>query len=177
MKTFIREILITLILAVGIFFILESTLETSIVVGSSMEPSFHDNQRLLVSQVVYRFHEPERGDVIILQPSNNPDAFPLIKRIIGLPGESVEIKQGKVYVHRNGETLPLDESYIKEPPDYTFKGDIIPEGEYFVLGDNRNNSNDSHNGWTVPRENIIGKTWLSIWPPSEWGVVPDYSLP
>ncbi|MFC1992447.1 signal peptidase I [Chloroflexota bacterium] len=177
MKTFIREILVTLVLAVGIFFILESTLETSIVVGSSMEPSFQGSQRLLISQVSYRFHEPERGDVIILRPSDNPNAIPLIKRIIGLPGESVEINQGKVYIHRGGVAFALDEPYIKEEPDYTFKSDVIPEGEYFVLGDNRNNSNDSHNGWTVPRENIIGKTWLSIWPPGEWGAVPDYPLP
>ena len=79
---------------------------------------------------------------------------------------------GAVYV--NGSQL--DEPYIKTSPNYTFSQQKILENEYFVLGDNRNNSNDSHNGWTVPRQNIIGKAWLSIWPPSEWRLVPSYPL-
>jgi signal peptidase I len=178
MKAFFRQILITLTLAIVIFFALQTTIQTSIVVGSSMEPSFQNKQRLVINQVVYRIHEPGRGDVIVFHPPYDPSAVPLIKRIIGLPGESVEVKQGKVYIHiENGEVFQLDEPYIEEPPDYTFVGEIIPDGEYFVLGDNRNNTNDSHNGWTVPRENIIGKAWLSIWPPNEWEVVPSYSLP
>ena len=70
----------------------------------------------------------------------------------------------------------LDEPYIEDLPKYTLPPQEIPENEYFVLGDNRNNSNDSHNGWTVPRKNIIGKAWLSIWPPSKWGPVANYAL-
>ena len=71
---------------------------------------------------------------------------------------------------------PLDEPYIKDQPNYSLGPQKIPENNYFVLGDNRNNSNDSHNGWTVPRENIIGKSWLSIWPPRQWGLVTNYPL-
>ncbi len=139
-----------------------------------MEPSLQNGQQLLVNKVVYYFHEPERGDVIILHPPPpyNPEATPFIKRIIALPGDTIEVKNGAVYV--NGSKLV--EPYIKEPPTYNFQQKKIPENEYFVLGDNRNNANDSHNGWTVPRQNIIGKAWLSIWPPGEWGFVPNYSL-
>jgi len=140
-----------------------------------MEPSFEEGQRLLINKVVYKFYEPERGDVIVFQPTNNR-RVDYIKRIIALPGESVEIKEGKVYIYKNGNVLLLDEPYIKQPPSRDFRGDIIPEDEYFVLGDNRNNSNDSRNGWTVPRQDIIGKAWLSFWPAKEWGLVPRYPL-
>ncbi len=139
-----------------------------------MEPSLQDGQQLLINKVVYYFREPERGDVIILHPPPpySPKATPFIKRIIALPGDTIEVKNGEVYV--NGSKL--DEPYIKESPTYNLQQKKIPENEYFVLGDNRNNANDSHNGWTVPRQNIIGKAWLSIWPPGEWGLVPNYSL-
>jgi len=173
----IRQTLIMLAVAVAVYFILNSTIQNSIVIGSSMEPSFHNNQRVLVNQVVYNHNKPERGNVIILRPPNNPESTPLIKRVIGLPGESVEIKEGKVYIHRNSKVFSLNELYIKAPPNYTYTSGIIPEDEYFVLGDNRNSSNDSHRGWTVPMEYIIGKVCLSIWPPSEWHTIPDYSLP
>jgi len=171
MKTFFREILVTLIVAVVIFFLIQATVQTFIVVGASMEPSFHGGQRLLVNKAVYYLHEPERGDVIVFQPVDNRQAD-YIKRIIALPGDTVEVKMGAVYV--NGSQL--DESYIKNPPSYTKEQQKIPENNYFVLGDNRNNSDDSHNDWTVPRQKIIGKAWLFIWPPNEWGLAPNHSL-
>lgn len=171
MKTFFREILITLILAVVIFFLIQATVQTFVVVGASMEPSFQDGQRLLVNKAVYYLHEPERGDVIVFQAVDHRQTD-YIKRTIALPGDTVEVKKGAVYV--NGSQL--DEPYIKNPPNYTIKQQEVPENNYFVLGDNRNNSDDSHNGWVVPRQNIIGKAWLSIWPPNECGLVPNYSL-
>lgn len=172
MRAFLRETLGTLLLAVVIFFLLQATLQTSVVVGPSMEPNLRGGQRLIINKVIYIFQEPKRGDIIVFHPLNNhPGDF--IKRIVALPSEDVEIKEGKVYI--NGS--PLREPYIKEPPRYTIPERQIPEDNYFVLGDNRNNSNDSHNGWTVPRRNIVGKAWLSIWRPSEWGLVPHYSLP
>lgn len=171
MKTLFRQILITVILAVGIFLLLQATVQSSVVVGHSMEPNFQQGQRLIANKVIYKFYEPERGDVIIFHPPTNHQVD-YIKRIIALPGDTVEIKMETVYV--NGS--PLDESYIKDPPSYTFSQCEVPEEHYFVLGDNRNKSNDSHNGWMLPHQNIIGKVWLSIWPPSEWGVIPDYSL-
>ena len=171
MKAFIREFLITIIIAAVICFVFQATLQTFIVVMTSMEPSFHEGQRLLVNKAVYFFGEPERGDVVIFEaPNSREDDY--IKRVIGLPGDTVEIKGGNVYV--NGTTL--DEPYVMNPPNYTVKEEKIPDDQFFVLGDNRNNSNDSHHGWLVPRDNIIGKAWLSIWPPQEWGVAFNYSL-
>ena len=129
---------------------------------------------MIINKIVYRLHEPERGDVIILYPPNRSRGEnPFIKRIIALPGDTVEVKGGSVYV--NG--YKLMETYILEPLTYTLPPTQVPEDEYFVLGDNRNISNDSHDGWTVPREDIVGKAWLAIWPPTEWGVVANYSLP
>ncbi len=177
MKSFFRELLVTLVLAIVVFFILQATVQSFVVVGSSMEPSLHEGQRLLVTKVVYAFHEPERSDIIVFRPPDNPKAE-YIKRIIALPGEAVEIKEGKVYIYKNDGVVALDElDYIKEPPKYSLAKDKIPHSSYFVLGDNRNNSNDSHNNWTVPRQNIVGKAWLSLWPPGEWGIIPHYPLP
>ncbi len=171
MRFFLREILGTLILALVIFILLQATVQSFIVVGSSMKPSLYDGQRLLVNKAVYTFHEPEWGDMVVFRSPNNQQTD-FIKRIIALPGDTVEIKMGIVYV--NGS--PLDEPYINNQPKYTLSVTKIPQNNYFVLGDNRNNSNDSHNGWTVPRQNIIGKSWLSIWPPNQWGLVTNYSL-
>ena len=176
MKTFFREILTTLILAVIIFFALQATVQSFIVVGNSMQPTLQENQRLLISKIVYSFHEPERGDVIVFRPPDNPQSE-YIKRVIALPGESVEIKDGTVYIYQDNNVFQLHEqNYIEAPPGYTFRKYKIPQGKYFVLGDNRNNSNDSHNNWTVPRKNIVGKAWLSLWPPVNWGPVHNYLL-
>ena len=169
MRTFFRDIVITVIMAVVIFFILQFTLQNFVVIGASMQPSFYEGERVVANKLAYKLDEPGRGDVIVFEPPNGGDED-YIKRIIGLPGDRVEVKDGVVYV----ENLPLDEPYIKQSPSYNYSIEIIPENEYWVLGDNRNNSNDSHTGWTVPRENIIGKAWLIIWPPESWGVVPDY---
>jgi len=143
-----------------------------------MEPNLHEGQRIIISKIVYWFHEPERGDIIVFPNPNNPDEE-YIKRIIGLPGETVEIKDGVVYIHQtDGNTLILDESeYIDDPTNEDYSSDVIPEDEYFVMGDNRNNSYDSRRGWTVPRDEIVGKAWLSIWPLSDWGLAANYSFP
>jgi signal peptidase I len=178
MKAILREVGLTLILAIVIFLILQFTVQSFVIVGSSMEPNFHEGERLLINKVVYKFNQPERGEVIIFHPRSNQQAD-YIKRVIGLPGESVEIKDGVVYIHEeDGSVFPLAESYIAEPASRDFKGDKIPENEYFVLGDNRNNSNDSRSTGvrTVPGEDIIGKAWFSYWPPSEWGLIRHYPL-
>jgi len=171
MKAFFRELVITAVLALVVFFALRFTIDTVIIIGISMEPSFHSEQRILISKVAYRIHEPERGDVIVFRPTNS-EKGEFIKRIIALPNDTVEVKDDAVYV--NGTRLK--EPYIKNTPSYRLDKQKIPAGNYFVLGDNRNQSNDSHSGWVVPRQNIVGKAWLSIWPPPEWGLVPEYSL-
>jgi signal peptidase I len=171
MKVF-REIIITVLIAVAVFAVLRLTVQSSTVLMSSMEPNFYHGDTIMVNKVNYRFSDPQRGQVIIFNPPFD-SPHPFIKRVIGLPGDMVEVKDGKVFV--NGTAL--DEEYIMEPPNYTMPPTEVPAKKYFVLGDNRNNSNDSQDGWTVPRNNIIGKAWFVYWPPSRWGVVRHYSYP
>ncbi len=171
MRVFLREILGLIFLAIVIFLLLQIAVQSFIIVGSSMEPDFHDGQRLLINKATYFFREPAMGDVVVFHPPNSRRGD-YIKRIIALPGDTVEIKMGMVYVNDS----PLDEPYIKDQPSYSLYPKTVPENNYFVLGDNRNNSNDSHNGWTVPRQNIVGKVWLLIWPPGQWGLVVNYPL-
>lgn len=171
MKSFFKEILITLAMAAIICVGFRVSLQTFGIFMTSMEPNFHEGQRLLVNKAVYLLGDPQRGDVVIFHaPADQSGDY--IKRVIGLPGDIVEVKNRAVYV--NG--VKLDEPYVKDPPTYTLEKMTVPPNEYFVLGDNRNNSNDSHRGWTVPRHDIIGKAWLSTWPPDDWGIVPTYSL-
>ena len=177
MKALLRDILITAVGAVIIFLLTQITFQISIINGHSMEPQLQDGQRVLVNKLVYSFHQPERGDIIVFHLTDSPEADPYIKRIIGLPGETVEIKERTVYIHKNGNILPLDEPYIEVPAIRPFEGDVIPKDEYFVLGDNRNNSDDSRHPWTVLRKNIVGKAWISFgWKAEEWGLAPNYSF-
>ncbi len=171
MRAFIRDTIVTFIIAAVMYFGLHATIQSYIIRESSMEPNFYEGQRVLVNKFIYKFHEPERGDVVILQPPlpYDPSATPFIKRIIALPGDTVEVKNGVVYVNDS----KLNEPYIKEPANYTFRRETI-SGGYFVLGDNRTISNDSHTGWILPRQNIIGKAWLSIWPLARFGLVDNH---
>ena len=179
MKKFAREFLIivlsalVILLLVQIFFIGRAEVK-----GSSMEPNLHDSQRILVNKLAYAFSEPNRGDIIVFTPPY-PSDHDLIKRIIGLPGEKVEMKDGVVYIHQSdGTVLTLDEhEYIENPSMSYYMSSKIPLDSYFVLGDNRNNSGDSRGGWFVSRDDIHGKAWFSIWPLSEWGSVLNYALP
>lgn len=174
MKGFVRDILITVIVAAAIFVGLQTTVQSFIVDGPSMEPNFHNGQRVVANKIIYKLHEPTRGDVIIFRSPNYRQGD-LIKRVIGLPGESVEIRDGTVFVHKiDGSVLRLDEPYITSPARSDFTGGKIPEDSYFVLGDNRNNSDDSRRGWLASRQDIIGKAWLSTWPPDQWGLVANY---
>jgi signal peptidase I len=174
-KTFFKELLVIVLSAMIIFLLVQVFFVGRYIVdGSSMEPNLYDNQRILVNKIAYAFSGPQRGDIIVLTPPY-PSEHDLIKRIIGLPGDTVEIKDRVVYI--NGEIL--NEPYISDPPTYTLAEQVIPDNEYFVLGDNRNNSSDSHFGWTVNRDSIHGRAWFTIWPLSDWGSVLnfDYALP
>jgi len=168
----LREVGITILIAVVVFVCLRLTVQSYTVVMSSMEPNFQEGECIMVNKVSYHSSGPQRGQVIIFNPPFDSE-YPFIKRVIGLPGETVEIKDRKVSI--NG--TPLNEEYIMAPPTYTMPATEVPEDEYFVLGDNRNNSTDSSKGWTVPRDNIIGKAWFIYWPPSKLGVVKHYSYP
>jgi len=135
------------------------------VLGQSMEPSFENGDYLLVNEISYRFQDPQRGDVIVFKyPGNLSQRY--IKRIIGLPGETVEIEDGKIIISKNGTEQTLDESsYL--PSLLETSGDaqvVLGQNEYFVLGDNRPFSSDSRRWGILPRENIIGKVFLRAWP-------------
>jgi signal peptidase I len=145
-----------------------------------MLPTLAVDDRLIVEKVSYRFRQPERGDVVVFSPTdalkeqNYKEAF--IKRIIGLPGDVVKVRNGEVYVNNQR----LTEEYILNPPNYQYGPIKVPQGQYLVLGDNRNNSYDSHYWGFVPRENLIGKAAVRFWPPNRLGSLdqkPIYSEP
>ena len=169
-RTVVREILWILILCVIIFGVLHATIQTYKIEQACMLPNIEPGQWLVINKVVYRFHPPERGDIIILRPPPNPDGIPYIKRVIGLPGETLEIKDGATYI--NG--LLLEEPYINGPMYQPFGPKTITPNHYFVMGDNRNGAIDSRVWGLLPRENVIGKAWLCYWPVSKWGAVPNY---
>jgi signal peptidase I len=125
--------------------------------AGSMLQTLQVNDRIIIDKTAYQERSPQRRDIIVFNPTNKlrQEKFndPFIKRIIGLPGETVKIQNGKVYI--NGK--PLTEKYISESPQYTYEPVVIPANSYFVLGDNRNNSYDSHYWGFVPRDLIIGK--------------------
>lgn len=166
----LRDIAITLVLALCIFFAVQFTIQSCQVDGTSMLPSFENGQRLLVVKAAYWFGEPQRGDVVIFPSTTTPNEN-LIKRVVGLPGETVEIKDSQVYI----DGTPLEEDYIADPPSNSYPSTEIPEGYYFVMGDNRNHSNDSRHWGPLPGDDIIGKAWLTYWPFSDWHIVPNYT--
>jgi signal peptidase I len=130
--------------------------------SGSMEPTLMIDDRILVAKFVYRFESPHRGDVIVFRYPLNPQRD-FVKRVIGLPGDHVQLRNGVVYV--DGRALSEKGYTIK--PDYGNYGPVaVPAGDYFVLGDNRNNSEDSRFFGYVPRANIIGKAVFIYWPPA-----------
>jgi len=177
MSKTIRETIILILIGVVFYIGLRFSIQKYIVYMPSMQPNFVEHQQLMVNKLIYKFTEPQRGDVIIFRPPLNEQTS-FIKRIIGLPGESIEVKNHQVYVYKtDGTILILNEPYIIESIAHDYTKHNVPDNQYFVMGDNRNNSNDSRSGWTVPRENIIGKAWLSIWPPDRWGLALNYAFP
>jgi signal peptidase I len=183
------ELVQTLFLAALIFLAVRAMAQNFRVEGSSMEPGLHDGQYLLVNKAIYfkidldrmsrflpfvsdggdqplrfLFRSPKRGDVVVFRYPRDPNRD-FIKRVIAVPGDTVKIESGVVTV--NGQQL--EEPYIDEVPSYDFAEQIVPEGAYFVLGDNRSNSYDSHAWGFVPEENIIGQAIFSYWPLEELG--------
>ncbi len=169
-RSWLQDLLETLLLAAIIFLVINTLTGRYQVHGQSMEPSLYGNQYLIASKVTYWLHPPERGDIVVLRPPAGQGSIPFIKRIIGIPGDIVEAREGKIWV--NG--IALNEPYVSAPVAYTNRW-IVTDGMYLVLGDNRNNSSDSHAWGLLPRENIIGKAVLCYWPPEHWGLIPHYS--
>lgn len=159
---FVETIALALLLFIGI-----NTVSARVrVEGFSMQPTLQDGEFVLVNRVAYRFGQPERGDIIVFRDPNNINGKDLIKRIIGLPGDTIVIRDGTVSL--NGQLL--HEDYIAAPPVYSGQWEV-PPGHLFVLGDNRNDSSDSHSWGLLPIENVIGKAVLIYWPPPEWNIL------
>lgn len=173
----IKTIALSGILAFGIR---SFVAEARYIPSESMLPTLQINDRLIIDKISYDFRDPARGDIVVFSPTealkqqNYQDPF--IKRVIGLPGDKVEVKGGRVYVN---DQL-LREKYIEEKPNYNFnteefnsrlkiKGGTVPPNQYLVLGDNRNDSYDSHYWGYVPRRKIIGRAVIRFWPPNRVG--------
>jgi signal peptidase I len=145
--------------------------------SASMRPTLRENDRILVNELTYRFGQPARGDVVVFRAPRealaaegiNPgDETDFVKRVVGLPGDIVEIHHGTVYV--NGEAQ--SEPYCREQPFYEMGPYLVPEGKLFVMGDNRNHSNDSHRWGAVDRGRLVGRAVCILWPPSRCGAIP-----
>jgi signal peptidase I len=167
---FLVDVLETLVLAVVLFVSINLISARIRVDGDSMNPTLISGEYVIVNRVSYRLGSPQRGDIIVFHFPRDPREE-YIKRVIGLPGDQVEINQGQVYV--NGQ--PLEESYLKVKTNYSGTWQV-PEGQLFVLGDNRNNSSDSHDWGTVPMDYVVGKAILVYWPPPEWGLIDHVPL-
>ena len=197
-----RELLETAVFVLLVFLLVRSAIQNFKIEGQSMEPSFHTSQYIFVNklvyfhfdlnaplrllpgnvdlsrQVVYPFHMPQRGDVVVFEYPNDLSKD-YIKRVIGLPGDAVRIEDGKVYVN----DLLLEEPYLNGGyttcrfDDMCSKGTVtVAPGTLFVMGDNRNNSSDSREWEGLPLDRVIGQAWVSYWPSDYWGFIstPNY---
>jgi signal peptidase I len=171
---FFFDIIEVLVFAIAIFlFIYLLVMQPHRIKGTSMEPNFHDGEYLLSDKLSYRFREPERGEVIVFEaPGANGEEF--IKRIIGLPGEEISLRDGKYYIN----SQLVNEAYLS-PSLVTMPGNFlqenspvtIPEGHYFVSGDNRSLSSDSRAWGLVEKDKITGKAWFVYWPTDSVGLI------
>ncbi|HEY4690928.1 MAG TPA: signal peptidase I [Anaerolineae bacterium] len=166
LSLFAREVVDTLLLTAIIFLLVNTATARFTIRSVSMLPNLHEGQYVIVDKVSYLLHSPERGDIVVLAIANQEDD--LIKRIIGLPGETLSMENGVVLIDRQ----PIDEPYTLPPPGGSFAAQTLGPDDYFVMGDNRSNSKDSRNFGPVRRESIVGRAWIIYWPPSDWGIVP-----
>lgn len=192
----LREVLETVIFALLVFLLVQAVSRNYKVQSISMQPNLYEGQYLVVNRLVYArgpavdllretvgkiepgrkvldaiFHSPQRGEVLVFVPVTNtkPD---LIKRVIGIEGDKVELKQGQIYVNDK----PIDEPYIRPAPAQSFGPVVVGKDLLFVMGDNRGNSSDSRVFGMLPMKNVVGKAWLRYWPPNSWGFIRHYDL-
>jgi signal peptidase I len=193
---FLREFAETVVLAILIFLLIQSVWRNFRVEGSSMQPTIHDGQYLIVNRLVYRtgfpasflratigrtaagsslldhvFRSPRRGDIIVFVPPTSPYRD-FIKRVIGLPGDKVEMRQGRVYINDQ----PLSEPYILPGPPANYGPIVVAQGDVFVLGDNRGGSTDSRSFGLLSESKIVGQAWFCYWPLRDWRFFLHYNL-
>ena len=164
-RRFVLDLIETLFLAGLLFLGINAVSARVRVDGTSMLPTLEDGEFVLVNRLAYRFGPVQRGDIIVFHYPERPEEE-LIKRVIGLPGDAVEIADGTVRIDQD----ILVEEYVAASPQYTGTW-LVPEDSLFVLGDNRNNSSDSHQWGMLPMKNVIGRALLIYWPPPLWGVI------
>lgn len=176
-RDLLYELVETLVLILAIYALVDLASVRFYVDGPSMEPNFYTAQRVIVSRVNYLLGTPERGEIIVFEspddPRNDP---PLIKRVIGLPGDSIEIHDQYVFI--NGQQI--NEPYINEPGltnANEYGSVVLGPDEYFVMGDNRNRSRDSRAFGPIKREHIIGEALIRYWPPQDWALLYKYHFP
>lgn len=163
------EIVETALLAVAIWLVVNFATARYVVEGISMEPNFSTGQFLIVDKLTYRFFsEPQRGDIIVFDyPGNTSDDY--VKRIVGLPGETIRIENGLVYV----DGVLISEPYL-DVITPGFYEETIPPNSYWVMGDNRTSSSDSRSWGVLEQSFIIGRAWVTYWPPEQWGVIQHF---
>jgi len=173
--SFVKEIITTVVFVIAVMVLFDLAVPRSIVDGQSMEPTLQSNDRLVISRISYLLQAPERGDVVVLNavvPRDAERGIMLIKRVIGLPGEHIEIRDQQIWVN----DVLLNESYIDEActtrkcPDEIWQ---LGDDEFFVMGDNRNHSNDSRSFDAVPFDHIVGQAIFRYWPPTTMGIITD----
>ena len=171
LKRALIDIVETIVIALLLFLVINTISARIRVDGRSMEPTLNSGQFVLVNKLAYKLGSPQYGDIIVFHYPRNPDQE-YIKRVIGLPGDLVEIKAGQVFVN---DQL-IDEPYILNEPTYQDRV-RVPVNALFVLGDNRNNSSDSHTWGAVPLDSVVGKANLIYWPPRDWGFLQHQMSP
>jgi len=179
----VAETLEVIALALVMFLAMRFVAQNFVVDGASMQPNLSHGDLLIVNKLAYRsfdiswlpwsdnrawqpFGDPNPGDVLVFGFPQDPDRD-FIKRVIAVPRQTVEVRDGKVLV----DGVELDESFVEEPPNYAFGPEVVPEGNLFVLGDNRNNSYDSHAWGMLDRDLVVGRADLRYWPPNHIGLV------
>ncbi|KKQ67141.1 MAG: Signal peptidase I [Candidatus Daviesbacteria bacterium GW2011_GWA2_38_24] len=167
---FIQTLAVCLVIGIIVYLFIAQPHKVS---GISMFPNFHNNDYIITNKLLYRFSEPQRGDIIVLRnPKHNSEDF--IKRIIGLSGERVKIQNGRVFI--NGQMLQesyLDKALLTPPGSFMQEGRevIVPNDSFLVLGDNRTASSDSREWGFVPKSDVIGKVFLRYWPQQSIGLI------
>jgi signal peptidase I len=159
----VLDLLETVALSVILFLGINTITARIRIESISMQPTLYADDLVLVNRLAYKFGSPRRGDIIIFQYPPDPNREPYIKRVIGLPGDHIQVGGGQILI--NGEVI--DEPYLKAEPNYAGSW-VVPKDSLFVLGDNRNRSSDSHSWGMVPMGNVMGKALVLYWPPKDW---------
>lgn len=169
----LRELVETVVLALILFLVIRQVIQNYRIESHSMEPNFYEGQFVLVNKLAYKLGEPQRGEVLVFHNPGNPDED-YIKRIIGLPGDTVEVVGDTVMI--NGQELPEPFPHNQNPEGSYSGPTIVPDGTLFVMGDNRPNSSDSRRIGTIPEDLVVGKAWLRVWPFNQFGLIEHYQL-